>query len=153
MPLILPALSPPPQEHGTAVLAMSAAFLEVPFCCAGMKVLADGGNAVDAAVATALCQGVLNPMASGLGGGGFMVIQTAQGETQVIDGREVAPAAASERMFAGDKADHLSMRNLEHGSSISGSPQDLLRHMIYAVAPSGVCGSSYLEALRPVLIA
>ncbi len=67
-----------------------------------MKVLVDGGNAVDSAVATALCQGVLNPMASGLGGGGFMVIQTAQGETKVIDAREVAPAAASENMFAGD---------------------------------------------------
>lgn len=70
--------------------------------CPGMKVLVDGGNAVDSAVATALCQGVLNPMASGLGGGGFMVIRTAQGETKVIDAREVAPAAASENMFAGD---------------------------------------------------
>ena len=57
---------------------------------------------MDSAVATALCQGVLNPMASGLGGGGFMVIRTAQGETKVIDAREVAPAAASENMFAGD---------------------------------------------------
>ena len=86
-----------------------------------MKVLADGGNAVDSAVATALCQGVLNPMASGLGGGGFMVIQTAQGETKVVDAREVAPAAASEHMFAGDGAGNLSMHNLKHGRSIRGS--------------------------------
>lgn len=115
-----------PRECGIAVLAMTAAFSEIPSCCAGMKVLADRGNAVDSAVATALCQGVLNPMASGLGGGGFMVIQTAQGETKVIDAREVAPAAASEHMFAGDDAGNLCMHNLEHGSSISSSPQDLL---------------------------
>jgi len=68
----------------------------------GMKVLVDGGNAVDATVATALCQGVMNPMASGLGGGGFLVIRTANGETKIIDAREVAPAAASENMFAGN---------------------------------------------------
>lgn len=67
-----------------------------------MRVLVNGGNAVDSAVATALCQGVLNPMASGLGGGGFMVIRTAQGEAKVIDAREIAPAAASENMFAGN---------------------------------------------------
>lgn len=68
---------------------------------AGMRVLVDGGNAVDAAVATALCQGVMNPMASGVGGGGFMVIRTAKGEAAVIDAREVAPAAATEGMFQG----------------------------------------------------
>jgi len=68
----------------------------------GMKVLVNGGNAVDATVATALCQGVMNPMASGLGGGGFLVIRTANGETKIIDAREVAPAAARENMFAGN---------------------------------------------------
>jgi gamma-glutamyltranspeptidase/glutathione hydrolase/leukotriene-C4 hydrolase len=56
---------------------------------------------VDAAVATALCQGVMNPMASGMGGGGFIIIRTAKGDTEVIDAREVAPAAATEGMFHG----------------------------------------------------
>ena len=58
---------------------------------------------MDAAVATALCQGVLNPMASGVGGGGFMLVRTAQGETKVIDAREVAPSGATEDMFVGEQ--------------------------------------------------
>lgn len=41
----------------------------------GAAVLAEGGNAVDAAIAAALCQGVLNPQASGAGGGHFMLIR------------------------------------------------------------------------------
>ena len=66
-----------------------------------MKVLKDGGNAVDAAVATVLCQGIYNPMASGVGGGMFMVIRAPNGTSEVIDAREVAPAAANETMFLG----------------------------------------------------
>jgi gamma-glutamyltranspeptidase len=65
---------------------------------------------VDAAIATALCQGVMNPSASGLGGGGFMLIRTAQGETMVIDAREVAPAAALETMFRGIFCAHARLR-------------------------------------------
>ena len=61
-----------------------------------------GGNAIDAAVATALCQGIYNPMASGIGGGTFMLIRLANGTAAVIDAREVAPAAANETMFSGN---------------------------------------------------
>jgi gamma-glutamyltranspeptidase len=46
-------------------------------CSTGAEVLRDGGNAVDAAVAVALCQGICNPMASGAGGGHFMLIRQA----------------------------------------------------------------------------
>lgn len=67
----------------------------------GAEVLEEGGNAVDAAVATALCQGVYNPMASGVGGGHIMVIRLPDGSAEVIDARETAPLAANETMFKG----------------------------------------------------
>jgi len=66
----------------------------------GAKILAQGGNAVDAAIATGFAVGAFEPNASGVGGGGFMTIYIAEtGETVVIDFREVAPANASTEMF------------------------------------------------------
>ncbi|KAL8223346.1 hypothetical protein R6Q57_018821 [Mikania cordata] len=66
----------------------------------GASVLRQGGHAVDASVATALCLGVVNPMSSGVGGGGFMVVRSVESsETQAIDFRETAPLAASENMY------------------------------------------------------
>lgn len=63
----------------------------------GVSMLRQGGHAVDAAVATALCVGVVNPMASGIGGGAFMVVRSAStSKAQAFDMRETAPLAASE---------------------------------------------------------
>lgn len=66
----------------------------------GVEVLKNGGNAVDAAIAVAFAMGVLEPNASGLGGGGFMIIHSAEtGKNVVIDFREIAPAAATANMY------------------------------------------------------
>mmetsp|Transcript_29742 Transcript_29742/g.65820 ORF Transcript_29742/g.65820 Transcript_29742/m.65820 type:complete len:669 (+) Transcript_29742:133-2139(+) len=67
----------------------------------GAQILDLGGNAIDAAVAAALCQGVLNPFASGLGGGDFLLIRLANGTSVFINSRETASAAATADMFDG----------------------------------------------------
>ena len=66
---------------------------------AGLDAFANGGNAIDAAIATALTLGVVDNFNSGIGGGCFILIRTADGEFFAIDGREMAPAAANKNLF------------------------------------------------------
>jgi len=69
---------------------------------AGLDVLKNGGNAIDAAVAVAAMLGVVDGYNSGLGGGCFLLIHRANGEIIALDGRETAPAAATRDMFLRD---------------------------------------------------
>ncbi|KAJ1910649.1 hypothetical protein H4219_006157, partial [Mycoemilia scoparia] len=65
----------------------------------GRNILKDGGNAVDSAIGTALCIGVIQSFSAGIGGGGFMTIRLPDSTSHVIDFREEAPAAATTTMY------------------------------------------------------
>ena len=80
----------------------------------GADVMKKGGNAVDAAVAVALTMAVTWPAAGNLGGGGFMLIRMADGTSEAIDYREVAPLAASREMYLDAKG------NVIKGASTDG---------------------------------
>lgn len=66
---------------------------------AGLAILRDGGNAIDAAVATAFVMGVVEPLTSGLGGVACLVLRTKDGRCAVVDGSATAPLGAREDMF------------------------------------------------------
>jgi len=68
---------------------------------AGVEILQKGGNAIDAAVATAFALAVVEPAAGNIGGGGFMLVRLADGKTTFLDYREVAPGRATRDMYIG----------------------------------------------------
>ncbi len=87
----------PVEAAGGMVVSREAAATRV-----GVDILADGGNAVDAAVATAFALAVTLPQAGNLGGGGFAIVHEAgRGSAHAIDFRERAPLAAGRDLFLG----------------------------------------------------
>jgi gamma-glutamyltranspeptidase / glutathione hydrolase len=83
-------------QHGM-VVAQDEIAAEV-----GRTVLVEGGNAMDAAVATAFALAVTHPAAGNIGGGGFLVYRSGGGESVAYDFRETAPAGVTEGMFLRD---------------------------------------------------
>ena len=81
---------------------------------AAKEILNQGGNAYDAAVAVAATLAVVEPYSSGLGGGGFWLIQQSDGKTIMIDAREKAPLAAHAKLYLDDNGEPIK------GASING---------------------------------
>jgi len=86
----------------------------------GHDILAAGGNAVDAAVATAFAMAVTHPSAGNIAGGGFAVVRTGAGKAVALDFREVAPAAATADMYL-DKDGNMTEGSLR-GDLATGVP-------------------------------
>ncbi len=111
---------------------------------AAVAVFRNGGNAIDAAVAAGLTLGVVDGYNSGIGGGCFILIRAADGRIAAIDGREMAPAAATPGMFLVDgKGD---TRLSQTGALASGVPGALAA---YAIAVEKFGSKPLKELLEP----
>jgi gamma-glutamyltranspeptidase / glutathione hydrolase len=98
----LPAQATPPVTKAPVAVGRggAASTVDIDATRVAIDVLRHGGNAIDAAVATAATLGVTEPFSSGLGGGGFLVFYNARTKTvHTIDGRETAPATMREKAF------------------------------------------------------
>jgi gamma-glutamyltranspeptidase/glutathione hydrolase len=101
----------------------AVASAEVNASRAGIWVLRHGGNAIDAAVATASTLGVTEPFVAGPGGGGYMVIYLAkQHRVITIDGREMCPAKCSPKLFLNGKGKPLPFENARRSGLSVGVP-------------------------------
>jgi gamma-glutamyltranspeptidase / glutathione hydrolase len=93
----------------------------------GRDVLRAGGNAVDAAVAVGFALAVVHPEAGNIGGGGFMVIRTADGQVRTLDYRETAPGRASRDMYLDSMGEPTELSVTGHLSAgVPGSPAGLV---------------------------
>jgi gamma-glutamyltranspeptidase/glutathione hydrolase len=124
-PLQLPAASPEPVFAPNGAVVSSSRLASE----AGNSIMVQGGNAVDAAVATFFALAVTLPQAGNIGGGGFAVVHLASGEEFTLDFREKAPAAADRDMFLdenGEVVEELSLETLL-GVGVPGSVDGALR--------------------------
>ncbi|MFG2172768.1 gamma-glutamyltransferase [Streptomyces niveus] len=105
-PVKAPAKAPPTTPDKTPVAVGhggAVSSVDKDASAAGIEVLRNGGNAVDAAVATAAALGVTEPYSAGIGGGGFFVYYDAGSRSvHTIDGRETAPMSADATLFQED---------------------------------------------------
>jgi gamma-glutamyltranspeptidase / glutathione hydrolase len=118
-------------QHGAVVSAHPLASI------AGVAMLRQGGNALDAAIATQLALAVVYPGAGNIGGGGFMVAHLAKGKNIALDFREKAPAAATRDMYldtAGNPQPNLST-NGHLASGVPGTIAGLFAEHKYARLP------------------
>ncbi|MBE0676551.1 MAG: gamma-glutamyltransferase [Bacteroidales bacterium] len=104
----------------------------------GAQIIADGGNAVDAAVAVEFALAVCHPTAGNIGGGGFMVIRLNDGSLDAIDFREKAPGAASRDMYLDEKGEVVDgmSTNTHLASGVPGTVDGMVQaHARYGKLP------------------
>src|SRR5262249_53588201 len=107
----------PPQAAGPGMVAAAHPVA----AAAGAEMLARGGNAMAAAVATSATLGVVEPFGSGLGGGGFfLAYQASSRSVFALDCREAAPAAATSDMFVDPESDDPYERDSQTTGGLSG---------------------------------
>jgi gamma-glutamyltranspeptidase / glutathione hydrolase len=115
----VPAAWPHSLDVAAAEAASAMVVTDAPLATeVGVTVMRAGGNAVDAAVATAFALAVVYPEAGNIGGGGFMVARLADGSTAALDFREQAPLAGHRDMFldaAGELTDRSVLGHLAAG--------------------------------------
>jgi gamma-glutamyltranspeptidase/glutathione hydrolase len=117
----------------------------------GAEILKMGGNAVDAAVATGFALGVLEPNASGIGGGGFMVVKLASmKEAVVIDFRPTAPSAARPDMYALDERGRAVGNASVEGGLASAVPGEV-KGLLYALDRYGSKKLTRAQVLQPAI--
>lgn len=112
----------------------------------GVDILKQGGNAVDAAVATGFALAVTYPSAGNIGGGGFMVISI-NGNNTTIDFRETAPLAATENMLLNEEGNYDKKKSLHEWTSV-GIP-GTVAGLIYALEKYGTMNLS--EVIQPAI--
>tara|TARA_B100000945_G_scaffold321356_1_gene335396 strand:+ start:2459 stop:4162 length:1704 start_codon:yes stop_codon:yes gene_type:complete len=114
---------------------------------AALKIIADGGNAVDAALTAAITLGVVDGYNSGIGGGCFILIRTPKGQLFAIDGRETAPRKATAEMFYRDGKPDTELSQI--GPLASGTPGAVAAyHLAWRKAGKLPWESHFKEAIR-----
>src|ERR1700709_1626724 len=103
----------------------------------GVEILKQGGNAVDAVIATQLALAVVYPGAGNIGGGGFLVARMQDGKTFTLDYRETAPARASRDMYLDAQGNaQTNLSQFGHlASGVPGTVSGLFASMKYAKLP------------------
>jgi gamma-glutamyltranspeptidase/glutathione hydrolase len=122
----------PISQNGMVVTAHPLASL------VGRQILEKGGNAIDAAIATQFALAVVYPYAGNLGGGGFIVLREANGNTSTLDFREMAPLAAHKDMYldeSGEIIENLSIQG-HLAAGVPGTVDGMIRaHEKYGTLP------------------
>ncbi|MGD1960746.1 MAG: gamma-glutamyltransferase [Fulvivirga sp.] len=113
----------------------------------GSAILKQGGNAIDAAIATQFALAVVYPVAGNIGGGGFMVIRMSNGSVNTLDFREKAPMSSSETMYL-DSANNVIENLSTRGHLASGVPGSV-EGMVKAYEKYGTI--SWVELIQPAI--